>query len=155
MHKKSPIWSSILVSWGKLPTLKFDFYFVWSVENCHVICKRRKINSLSFFSSIYSQRNFGKIFDGYRKGQIKPKAVLACSTFSPKWTNQFVVLFAVKSKKANKTNSVVHFLGRIYGAPICFRFYLTFRATILTGSNEFKRLLKYQFSLFIIGFCRY
>ena len=62
MHKKSPIWSSILVSWGKLPTLKFDFYFVWSVENCHVICKRRKINSLSFFQFYLQSKELLKGF---------------------------------------------------------------------------------------------
>ena len=32
----------------------------------------------------------------------------------------------MKSKKANKTNMVVRFFGRIYSLQNCFRFYLTF-----------------------------
>ena len=44
------------------------------------------------------------------KGQIKSKAALACCRLSQTRTNEFV-LFAVKRKKANKTNSFVRFLG--------------------------------------------
>ena len=40
---------------------------------------------------------------------------------SPKKRMDEFDLFAVKSKKANKTNSSVHFLGEsMYGVPICF-----------------------------------
>ena len=42
-----------------------------------------------------------------------------------KWTNKFV-LFAVKSKKANKTNSFIPFFGGNLLHTDCFRFYLTF-----------------------------
>ena len=44
------------------------------------------------------------------KGQIKSKEAWACCRFSQKRMNKFV-LFAVKSKKANKRNSFVCFLG--------------------------------------------
>ena len=39
--------------------------------------------------------------------------------------NEFV-LFVVKSKKANKTNSLAHFLGESMVRPNCFWFYLNF-----------------------------
>jgi hypothetical protein len=72
------------------------------------------------------------------KGQIKPKAGLARCRFSQKRTSEFV-LIAVKSKIANKTNSFVClFFGRIYNAPICFWFYLTF---MLAGFQSSKFLL--------------
>ena len=42
----------------------------------------------------------------------------------------------------SKQNKLVHsFFGRIYGAPICLRFYLTFRAYLF--SNHFKGLLAF------------
>jgi hypothetical protein len=44
------------------------------------------------------------------KGQIKPK-VDWCDIDSPKKRTNKFVLFAMKSKKANKTNSFVCFLG--------------------------------------------
>ena len=57
------------------------------------------------------------------KGQIKPKADWRAVDSSNKRSNEFV-FYAVKSKK---TNSFVRSVfGRIYGAPICLRFYLTF-----------------------------
>ena len=40
--------------------------------------------------------------------------------------NEFVLL-AVKSKKANKTNLFIHFLGESNGLSICFWFYFTFK----------------------------
>ena len=53
------------------------------------------------------------------KGQIKPKAGLARCRFSQKIC--FVCCESIKAK--NKF--VPSFFGRIYDAPICFRFYLT------------------------------
>ena len=50
------------------------------------------------------------MYDLRRKGQIKPKSRLARHRFSQKRTNGFD-LFALKSKKADKTNLSVHFLG--------------------------------------------
>ena len=44
------------------------------------------------------------------KGQIKSNQFGHAVNFPKKWTNEFV-LFAVKSKKASKTNLFVHFLG--------------------------------------------
>ena len=44
------------------------------------------------------------------KGQVKPKADWRAVDSSKKGTDEFD-LFAVKSKKANKTNSSVLFLG--------------------------------------------
>ena len=44
------------------------------------------------------------------EGQIKSKAGLARRRFSQKMNDEFD-LYAVKSKKANKTNSFVWFLG--------------------------------------------
>ena len=53
-----------------------------------------------------------KLFAQRSKGQIKPKAVWARHKFSQK-TNEQICF-------------VRSFFGRIYGAPICFRFFLTF-----------------------------
>ena len=59
--------------------------------------------------------------DDCTKGQIKPKADW-CAVDSPKkQTNEFV-LFAVKSKKANKTNSFVHFLWESMAHQSAFGF---------------------------------
>ena len=55
------------------------------------------------------------------KGQIKPKAVWTRRRFSKKRKNKFV-LFAVKSKKANKTNSFVRFLGESTARQFAFGF---------------------------------
>ena len=46
---------------------------------------------------------------------------------APKKRMNKFVFFAVKSKKAKKKKIVGSFFGRIYGASICLRFYLTFR----------------------------
>ena len=56
----------------------------------------------------------------FTKGQIKPKAIWARHRFSQK-TNEFV-LFAVKSKKANKTNLLVCFLGESTARQSAFGF---------------------------------
>ena len=48
--------------------------------------------------------------DGITKGQIKPKADWGAVDSPKKRMNEFV-LFAVKSKKANKTNLFVCFFG--------------------------------------------
>ena len=53
------------------------------------------------------------------KGQIKPKSRLAHRRFSQKQTDEFD-LFAVKSKKANKTNPSVHILGEVSRPSIAF-----------------------------------
>ena len=62
-------------------------------------------------------------------GQIKPKAGLVHNRFSQR--TKELDLFAMKSQKANKTNSFFCFFGRIYGSPICFRFHLTFNSESL------------------------
>ena len=56
----------------------------------------------------------------YTKGQIKPKAGLVHRRFSQK-TNEFD-LFAVKRKKANKTNLLVRFLGESTARKSAFGF---------------------------------
>ena len=54
------------------------------------------------------------------KGQIKPKSRLALRRFSQtKGMNEFD-LFAVKSKKANKSNSSVRFLENLRLANLVF-----------------------------------
>ena len=55
------------------------------------------------------------------KGQIKPKADWRAIDSPKKRTNEFV-LFAVKSKKANKTNSFLHFLGESTARQSAFGF---------------------------------
>ena len=54
------------------------------------------------------------------KGQIKPKAGLVRRRFSQK-TNEHICLFAVKSKKANKTNFFVR-LGESMARQSAFGF---------------------------------
>ena len=63
------------------------------------------------------------------KGQIKPKADWRAIDSPKKRTKEFVCFFAAKSnkQKTNKTNLFVRpFFRRIYGEPICLRFYLIF-----------------------------
>ena len=55
------------------------------------------------------------------KGQIKPKTDWRALDSSTKSTNEFV-LIAVKSKKANKTNSSVCFLGESKARKSAFGF---------------------------------
>ena len=58
------------------------------------------------------------------KGQKKPKAHLARCRFSQKMNEQ--ICFVCREKQKSKQNKFVcSFFGRIYGAPICIRFYLT------------------------------
>ena len=47
------------------------------------------------------------------KGQIKPKSILAQRRFSQTKGMDEFDLFAVKSKKANKSNSFVRFFGEV------------------------------------------
>ena len=56
------------------------------------------------------------------KGQIKPKADWHVLDSPKKQTNE-LGFFAFHGKK---TKFVSSFFGRIQGAPVCFRFYLTF-----------------------------
>ena len=58
------------------------------------------------------------------KGQIKSKAGLACCRFSQE-TNK------CEMQKKHTNKFICLFFERIYGAPICFWFYLTFKADAL------------------------
>ena len=59
------------------------------------------------------------------KGQIKPKAVWARRRFSQKMNKR--ICFVCREKQKSKQNKFIpSFFGRIYGASICFWFYLTF-----------------------------
>ena len=58
----------------------------------------------------------------HTKGQIKLKAVWARCRFSQKRQRNEFVLFAVKSKKANKTNSFDCFLGESTACQSAFGF---------------------------------
>ena len=59
--------------------------------------------------------------DGITKGQIKPKADWGAVDSPKKRMNEFV-LFAVKSKKANKKNSFIHFLCESMARQSAFGF---------------------------------
>ena len=50
--------------------------------------------------------------DQHTKGQLISKAIYGLITSPKKQTDEFD-LFAMKSKKANKTNLSVHFLGEV------------------------------------------
>ena len=67
------------------------------------------------------------------KGQIKPKAGLAQHRFSQE-TNERLCFICCEKQKSKQNKFFRSFFGRIYGAPISFRFYLTFMA--FTGSLE-------------------
>ena len=54
------------------------------------------------------------------KGHLISKAIYGLLTSPKKRTDEFD-LFAMKGKKANKTNSSIRFFGKIYGVTICFR----------------------------------
>ena len=60
------------------------------------------------------------------KGQIKSKAVWARRKFSQKM-NERICFVCCEKQKSKQNKFVCPFLGKIYGASICFRFYLTFR----------------------------
>ena len=68
------------------------------------------------------------------KGQIKPWADFRTVDSPKKQTNKFV--FLLWRVKKQKKKSLVHFLGRIYGAPICLQFYLTFKEP---GGQKYKK----------------
>ena len=55
------------------------------------------------------------------KGQIKPKAVWARHGFSQK-TNERICFISREKQKSKQNKFIRSFLGRIYGAPFCFRF---------------------------------
>ena len=59
------------------------------------------------------------------KGQLISKADWRAIDSPKKRTDEFDFV-AVKSEKANKTNSFVHFLGESTAGQSCFWFYLTF-----------------------------
>ena len=59
------------------------------------------------------------------KGQIKPKTDWRAVDSPKKRTNEFA-FFDMKSCYVVKSNAVRSFFGRIYGAPFCLQFYLTF-----------------------------
>ena len=56
------------------------------------------------------------------KGQIKPKAAIWVQVDSPKKQTKKFVLFALKSKKANKTNLFIRFLGEPTAGQSAFGF---------------------------------
>ena len=62
---------------------------------------------------------------GFAKGQIKPKAGLEGCRFSQK-TNERIWFVCCEKQKSKQIKFIRLFFGRIYGAPICFWFYLTF-----------------------------
>ena len=65
---------------------------------------------------------------GPPKGQIKPKAGLAQRRSSQKMNEQ--ICFVCCEKQKRKQNKFAwSFFGRIYRAPICFLFYLTFKSS--------------------------
>ena len=55
------------------------------------------------------------------KGQIKPKAVWACSRFSQK-TKKWICFAFCEKQKANKTNSFIRFLGESTARQSAFGF---------------------------------
>ena len=85
--------------------LKFEFDWKWPVQN-------RFRNDQNIWSP--------------PKSQIKPKAVWAHRWFSQN-TNKRIYFVCCEKQKSKQNKFVCPFLGRIYGASICFRFYLTFR----------------------------
>ena len=70
-----------------------------------------KRNFATYFSTRFQSFIFN-IFE-HAKGHIKPKSRLASSRFFQKNRTDKFDLFAVKSKKANKTNLSVRFLGEV------------------------------------------
>ena len=78
------------------------------------------------------------------KGQIKPKAVWVHLRHTKKLTNEFV-FFAVKSKKANKTNLFIHFLGEptagksVFGFiwPLSSRWFIIFSLISFENGTSF------------------
>ena len=56
------------------------------------------------------------------KSQIKPKAAIWVQVDSSKKRTNEIVLFALKSKKANQTNSFIRFLGESMARQSAFGF---------------------------------
>ena len=114
----------------------------WKVEIMHTIN----------WSGLYLYRisNYLVIWGSYgmalhAKGQIKPRADWRAIDSPKKRTNEFLFFLLYSPEiletwnfdfkfqvfpdgHGKKTKFVSSFFGRIYGAPICFRFYLTFRS---------------------------
>ena len=80
------------------------------------------------------------------KGQITPKAWLVRHRFSKK-TNKWICFVCCEKQKSKQNKFVCSFFERIYSAPICFCFYLTFSM----GSNG---LFVIFLDLGILYFCK-
>ena len=88
------------------------------------------------------------------KGQIKPKAVWVRRRFYQK-TNEWICFVCHEKQKSKQKKFICSFFGRIYGAPICFWFYLTSRrtsSTILVTLFLYFNLKKMQKMFAIYGF---
>ena len=86
MHKKSPIWSSILVSRGKLPTLKFTLFG----QGRRKEQRKRKIIQKVFAPSLLTTLARATYF---REGQFEKKADQTTETKFHRSKNSLIQLF--------------------------------------------------------------
>ena len=96
-----------------LQTLLHTFSIIWFlavVPAPKLVCQNKFLLKEKYLQQFWICGRNNECMSG-DKGQIKQKAVRAGHQFIPKrWTNEFV-LFAMKSKNANKPNQFVCLLG--------------------------------------------
>ena len=135
-----------LFNTGQLPS---KFFIFWARQKkCYSFLKKLEIRQLdsqrdwpivyglSFVLVLLKPNIFEKVFifllhhlvflPEHNKGQIKLKAVWLRRRFFHKTNEQ--ICFVRSEKQKGKQNKFVclFFFGRIYGTPICVRFYMTF-----------------------------
>ena len=100
----------------------------WSEHFLVVIAQPSQISIIKAWTiATYSIISYWTTPYSILQGQIRPKAVWACSRFSQK-TNKWICFVCRGKQKSKQNKFVCLFFGRIYGAPIFFWFYLTFNA---------------------------
>ena len=77
-------------------------------------------------SQKYTYKYEGQFGTGNKRVSDKTKSKLAPRRFYQK-KNELISLFCREKQKGKQNKFVRSFFGRIYGTPICLRFYLTFR----------------------------
>ena len=118
---------------------KFEQINIWGSD--FPAKKHPRFGQSGLFSRLLINGSYG--FGIHPKGQLKPKADWRAIDSLKNWRNQFGFFFARTVRKYLKLEILISsfkylqtvkqkkmvrlLFGRIYGAPICLRFYLTFR----------------------------
>ena len=128
MHKKSPIWSSILVSWGKLPTLKFTLFGQGKRRNPAIELEKKNNPKVVFAPSLLNNSRTC----WYSEGPIlNEKRLIKQQTKFHRSKNSFIQLFLPLENEASAFKVSHYFLSFL---NICNTFILYVPAIKLSKS---------------------